>query len=636
MSEWSAKALESRVRTAWANPTGFYGWLTQVNHRSVGVRFMLTSFIFFVLAGIEALVIRLQLGAPLAEVISPAAYNQLFTMHGSSMMFLFAVPFLEGLAIYLVPLMIGTRDMAFPRLNAFGYWVYLIAGLTLQAALLLGIAPDAGWFNYPPLAGPGYSRGPNIDLWVTMITFIEVSALSAAVELIVTILRQRAPGMSLARMPIFVWGALVTAFMIVFAMPALIATSLLLLLDRFIGTHFFNVVAGGEPLLWQHLFWFFGHPDVYIIMVPALGIASAIIPTCVRRPLESYTLVTLSIVAIGFISFGLWVHHMYAAGLPLLGMTFFAAASKSITIPAALIIFAWIVTIWRGRPIYSVAFLFVIGFIVLLILGGITGVMVAAAPLDWQVHDTYFVVAHFHYVLIGGAVFPIFAALYHWFPKFTGRSMSERLGAWHFWSFFVGFNVTFFPMHILGFQGMPRRIYTFQPGLGWEPLNIVATIGAFGMALSVAIFVINVAWSWAAGRKAGPNPWGGAGLEWATESPPELYNFLTIPVVQRRDPLWDAEPMGSELCEQLPSANIDDPARPLREVLATSMLDATPRTRVVLPGPSIWPLWLALALTVAVLGAMLHVWLVPMGGVLATVALLGWHWRPSETPVEAA
>jgi cytochrome c oxidase subunit I+III len=624
-------ALTRALSRVWYQPSGFIGFLTNVNHRAVGLRFMVTSLVFFLLAGVEALIMRVQLASPMAEVTSPGTYNQLFTMHGSTMMFLFAVPFVEGLAIYVVPLMIGTRDMAFPRLNAFGYWIYLVAGVALHGALLAGVAPDAGWFNYPPLSGPGFSTGPNIDYWVTMITFIEFSALAAAVELVVTILRQRAPGMALHRMPVFVWSSLVTAVMIIFAMPPLIVTSMFLGLDRFAGTHFFHPVLGGEPLLWQHLFWFFGHPDVYIIFVPALGIISAIIPAAVRRPLAGYGVVVGSIVAIGVISFGLWVHHMYAAGLPLLGMSFFASASMMITIPTSLILVAFAYTIWRGRPIFDTAFLFVVAFFVVFILGGITGVMVASVPFDWQVHDTYFVVAHFHYVLIGGAIFPVFAAIYFWFPKVRGRLLGERLGKWSFWTIFVGFNVTFFPMHVLGLLGMPRRVYTYMPGLGWGALNFAISAGAFLLALGLLASFLNLVWSWFAGARAGPDPWRAPTLEWSTSSPPPVYNFRDIPAVVSREPRWHEARVGERA-----RVAIDHPHDVRREALITTTLDAAPDHRVGLPQPSVWPLFLALALGLAFLGAIVSLWFVPLGGALAAVALVGWHWPVPPQSEEAS
>jgi len=616
--------LDARLASVWATGPGFYGWLTAVNHRAIGLRYIVTAFVFLLLGGLLALVMRLQLAGPELAVLTPGGYNQFFTMHGSTMMFLFAVPMLEGIGIYLTPLMIGTRDMAFPRLNAFGYWVYAIAGVTLYVAFLFGTAPDGGWFNYPPFSGPGYSPTAGIDFWVTMITFIEVAALVASVELIVTVFKQRAPGMSLNRLPLFVWAQLVMAFMIVFAMPPLMLVSVQLMLDRVIGTHFFNAAAGGDPLLWQHLFWIFGHPDVYIILLPALGIVSMIVPVAARRPMAGYTLVAVAIVALGFLSFGLWVHHMYATGLPVLGMNFFAAVGMMITIPSAVQIFAWLVTIWRGRIVMTAAFLHVVGFLVLLIMGGITGIMVSAPAFDWQVHDTYFVVAHFHYVIVGGALFPILAALYFWFPKMTGRMLGERLGRWSFWATFVGLHVLFFPMHILGFEGMPRRVYTYLAGLGWDGMNLTSTIGAFVMAAGILVFLVNVFVSLLFGARAGADPWGGNTLEWATSSPPPPYNFPTIPVVRGRDPLWD------ETDAERESWATSDPEHPRREVMVTTLLDAAPDHIDLLPGPTIWPLWAAVGAAIAFLGSMIHLLLVPLGALVATVAFVAWLWPPRE------
>ncbi|HUF36277.1 MAG TPA: cbb3-type cytochrome c oxidase subunit I, partial [Gemmatimonadales bacterium] len=436
-----------RLWRTWERPPGVIGWLSAVNHRVIGFRFIATAMFFFLIGGLEALAMRAQLASPQAGLISPELYNQIMTMHGTTMMFFFAVPVMEGLGIYFVPLMLGARDMAFPRMNALGYWIYVIAGVTLYWGFLTGQAPEGGWTSYPPLTEQEYLPGLGMDTWATAITFLEISALLAAIELIVTIIKQRAPGMSVNRMPLFVWAILVMSFMIIFAMPAVMLASVMLGLDRLVGTAFFDPSAGGHPLLFQHLFWFFGHPEVYIIFVPALGIVSSVLPAFVRREIVGYTALAVATVLIGFVSFGLWVHHMFTTGVPILGAGFFAAASMIVAIPSGIQIFAWLATIWSARRVvWSTSLLFVLGFIVLFTLGGITGVMVASVPFDWQVHDTYFVVAHFHYVLIGGAVFPLFAGLYYWFPKITGRLLSERLGRWHFWLMFVGFNLTFFPM----------------------------------------------------------------------------------------------------------------------------------------------------------------------------------------------
>ncbi|HEV2706188.1 MAG TPA: cytochrome c oxidase subunit I [Pyrinomonadaceae bacterium] len=631
--------VDERERAAlaetWSDPPGFWGQIASVNHKTVGMRFIVTAFGFFILGGILAVLMRIQLARPENNFLGPDLYNQIFTMHGTTMMFLFAVPIMEAMAVYLVPLMLGTRNIAFPRLNAYGYWVYLFGGLMIYVAFILNVGPDVGWFSYPPLAGPEYSPGKRADFWAQLITFTEVAALVVATELITTIFKLRAPGMSLNRIPLYVWSVLVMSFMVFFAMPTVALASLSLILDRLVGTHFFNPAEGGDPLLWQHLFWFFGHPEVYIIFIPATGFVSAIIPTFVRRPIFGYTALVLSLISTGFIGFGLWVHHMFAAGLPRLGESFFTAATMMIVIPSGVQIFCWIATIWAGRPVFKTPLLFVLGFFFTFVLGGLTGVMQASVPLDLQVHDTYFVVAHFHYVLIGGAVFPLFGAFYYWFPKFTGRMLSEAWGKLNFWLMFVGFNLTFFPQHLLGLQGMPRRVYTYQPGLGWSEMNLLASAGGVLLTLGVLVFIFNAVRSRRTGAHAGDNPWGASTLEWATTSPPPNYNFLYLPTVAGREALWTQSP------EQPVVTGLRSD---VRQVLVTKMLDAEPDHIEQFPQPTLWPFWAAVATTALFIGSIFTPWAVVWGAIPVGVTLTGWFWpkrrqaeeRPPEEVTEKA
>ncbi len=619
----SAEEVEdvAELDRTWASPRGFLGWFQVVNHTNIGRRYVITAFIFFLLAGVLGLLMRTQLMQPEMKLLSPDLYNQIFTMHGITMMFLFAVPVMEGMATYIVPLMIGTRDMSFPRLNAFGYYVYLLGGITLYVALMFGIAPDAGWFNYPPLASQEYSPGMRVDIYAMLITFIEIAALVAAVELVVTIFKQRAPGMSLNRMPLFVWSILVTAFMIIFAMPVVMVASMFLAFDRNVGTHFYEALspAGQGPLLWQHLFWFFGHPEVYIIFIPALGMISSIVTTFARRPVYGYTALVLSIVGTGFLGFALWVHHMYTTGLPQLGLSFFTAASALIAIPAGVQIFCWIATLWGGRPQFKTPLLFVLGFFFIFVLGGLTGVMIASVPFDAQVHDTYFIVAHFHYVLIGGAVFPLFGGLYYWFPKFSGRMLSETAGKWSFVLMFVGFNISFFPMHNLGLMGMPRRVYTYIEGLGWNDLNLMATIGAYVLGVGILISLINVIYSALYGRESGPNPWDADTLEWACTSPPPNYNFSPMPAVESLHPMWDMKERGERLI--VTGVRTDK-----RQVLTTTLMDARPHALSNLARPSFAPLLLTGAVGLGFIGFLFSInWLI-LSFFLAFFAIVYWNY----------
>jgi cytochrome c oxidase subunit I+III len=613
----------------WRPLPGIAGFFTVVSYRTIGLRFIVSGFVFLLLGGVQALVMRTQLAQPNLDVVSSELFQQLFTMHGVTMMFFFAVPMFEGLAMYLVPLMIGSRDMAMPRLGALGYWIYVIAGITLYTGFFLGSGPDAGWFAHAPLSSDtSYTPSLGMDLWVTAIGLLEISALIAAVEIIVTIFKVRAPGMSMARMPIFVWAMLVMSFMILFAMPAVLLATVAVGLDRMAGTHFFNAAMGGDPSLYQHVFWFFGHPEVYIIFTPALGVVSAVLVTFVRRPIIAYSIVAMSFVAMGLLSFGVWVHHFFAIGIPPIGLSFFAVASMMVAIPSGIQMFAFIGTVWIGRPILNTPFLFLIGFVIIFVLGGVTGVMLAAVPFNWQVHDSYFVVAHLHYVLIGGALFPLFAGLFYWFPKFTGKLLDDQLGKWQFAVMFVGFNVTFFIQHVLGMQGMARRVYTYDADLGWGTFNLVSTIGSFVLAAGILMFVVNVVFSLARGRPAGMDPWRGPTLEWAVPSPPPQYTFLEPPVVRSLYPLWDP---GDTNPDVETAADRGVRLRPqirqdYRETFGTSVMDGEPESRVNLRDNSWWPFITSLTIGIGFVGAMFDLWFVPIGAVLFFFAMLGWHW----------
>ena len=610
------------LEKVWSDPPGFRGWLVTVNHKRVALRYIVSAMLFFVLGGIEAALMRIQLARPENTFIGPDLYNQMFTVHGTTMMFLFAVPIMEAVGLYLVPLMIGTRNVCFPRLNAYGYWTYLIGGLLIYSGLILNTGPDTGWFSYVPLAGPEFSPGKRVDVWAQMVTFTEISAIVSAVEIIVTAFKQRAPGMSLNRVPLFVWALVVASFMVLFAMPVVATGSMMLAMDRLVGTHFFNPAEGGDALLWQHIYWFFGHPEVYIIFIPSLGVVSSIVATFTGRPIFGYPAAVLSLIATGFLSFGLWVHHMFATPLPQLGQTFFTAASAMIAVPTGVQIFCWIATIWSGRPRWTTPMLFATAFVALFTIGGLSGLFLAAVPVDLQLTDTYFLPGHIHYVLLGGMVFPLLAGLHYWFPKFSGRMLSERLGKLSFGLLFVGMNVTFFPFFILALMGMPRRVYTYLPETGWGGWALVSTVGVGLLTLGLLVFVTNVIVALRQGQAAPADPWAGETLEWATASPPPAYNFAHIPVARGRSALWAA---GAEL----PVVTGLD--QHTREVLITTVVDAVPDSRHEQPGPTIAPFLLGCATGVTFICGMFTPWAFVFGPALGYFALLWWAW-PRGTP----
>jgi cytochrome c oxidase subunit I len=513
-------------------------WVTTTDHKKIGIMYMVLTFVFFCLGGIEALIMRVQLSVPNNTLVTPEKYNQLLTMHGTTMIFLFVVPVMAGFGNYFVPLMIGARDMAFPRLNALSFWLLLFGGIVFYATIFFQ-PPEAGWWSYPPLSSALYSPSGGQDAWIFLIHLTGISSLVGAINFYATIVNMRAPGMSWGRLPLFVWSILVYAILLIIALPVVAAAVTMLLTDRHFGTHFFDPTAHGSPVLWQHLFWFFGHPEVYIMILPGFGIISEVIPVFSRKPIFGYKAIAAATAVIAFLAVLVWGHHLFASPLPVVVLGFFMLSSFLIGVPTGVKIFNWIATLWRGSLVMTTSLYFAIGFIAIFTIGGITGVFLAVFPVDWQLNDTYFVVAHFHYVLMGGAVFTVFAGIYYWYPKITGRLLNEPLGKWSFWLMFIGFNVTFFVMHALGLSGMPRRIYTYQPGLGWSLYNMISTIGSFILGFGVLLTIINVVRSLKKGAIAGPDPWKGNTLEWFTTSPPPVNNFDTIPRVRSVEPMRD-------------------------------------------------------------------------------------------------
>jgi cytochrome c oxidase subunit I+III len=616
---------------AWATPKGFR-IVTAVNNTVIGVFYIGIAFLFFLLAGVLALLMRTQLAVPENDFLGQDLYNQIFTVHGTTMMFLFAVPAVEALGVLLLPQMLAARDLPFPRLSAFAIWAYVVGGLVFFSTVFYDLAPKGGWFMYPPLTLTEFSPGDNADFWLLGIGFIEISAIAGAVEIVVGALKTRPPGMTLTKMPIFAWAMLIFAAMIIFAFPAVILATMLLEIERSFGWPFFTAAKGGDPLLWQHLFWFFGHPEVYIIFLPAAGLVSMIVPTMARRPLVGYHLIVVALIGTGFFSFGLWVHHMFTTGIPALSLGFFSAASMAVAVPSGIQVFSWIATIAAGGKFrFTTPSLFVLGFLFIFTVGGLTGVMVALVPIDFQVHDTYFVVAHFHYVLIGGMVFPLFATFYYWAPMVSQKPLSERLGRWTFWLMFVGFNIAFFPMHITGLRGMPRRVWTYPGDLGWDALNMVSTAGAYVFAAGVLVFVVDLFRNFrpSAGGGSG-NPWDAGTLEWL---PGDVYATRSIPLVTSREPLWDQPDLAKEVEEGrhfLPGAPTG-----YRETIVTSPVEAKPQYVIQMPGPG----WSHLIAAVFMAGFFLLLTIklvVPalICGVISIGTMIYWGWGLDPGPAK--
>ena len=598
------------------HPTGIWSWITTIDHKRIGILYGVSAFVLFIIGGIEALLMRTQLASSDLDIVSPEVFNQLFTMHGTTMIFLAIMPMGAAFFNYIVPLQIGARDVAFPRLNAFSYWTFLAGAIMLNMSWFLGGAPNAGWFGYSPITGAAYNPGHGVDFWLVSLQILGIASLAAAFNFIVTIINMRAPGMSLTRMPLFTWMTLVTSFLLILAFPVITVALIELMFDRFFGTNFFVVAAGASPVLWQHLFWVFGHPEVYILILPAMGIVSEVLPTFSKKPLFGYRVIVLSGIIIGFMGWMVWSHHMFTVGLGPVANSVFTITTMAIAIPTGVKIFNWLGTMWKGHIDFKTPMLFAVGFIVTFTIGGISGIMHAQAASDAQQQDTYFIVAHLHYVLFGGSILALLAGIYYWFPKFSGRMYNERLGQLNFWLAFIAFNVTFFPMHFTGLDGMPRRIYTYSSEFGWDFWNAVSTAGAFMLAASIVVFVYNIAWSWMKGEEAGDDPWDARTLEWSISSPPPEYNFEEIPTVHEIDDWWAQK------------------RRPVRQPVPVGGGSGEAEHSIHLPQPSYWPILVSIGLLIGGYGLIYNVAVAAIGGAITLVATYAWSFEPVNDPDE--
>ncbi|MCO5148458.1 MULTISPECIES: cytochrome c oxidase subunit I [unclassified Shinella] len=617
------KAQEAELRDVWRTPSGWRYW-TSVNNTEIGLWYGSAAFLFMLFAGVLALLVRVQLAVPGNDFLSADTFNQAFTLHGTVMMFLFAVPIFEAVAIFLLPSMLGARELPFPRLSAFGFWSFALGGIFVCGSIFFGAAPNTGWFMYPPLATDKEYSGIGADIWLLGLSFIEVASIAAAVELIVGIMKCRAPGMRINMMPLFAWYLLIVAGMILFAFPPLIAGDILFEMERMFDWPFFDAERGGDPLLWQHLFWIFGHPEVYIIFLPAIALMAMIVPTFAQRPIVGYSWIVLAAVGTGFLSFGLWVHHMFTTGLPQISLAFFSAASEAVAIPTGVQIFVFIATMLAGRVIFSVPMLFGAGGLAIFIIGGLTGVMVALVPFDWQAHDTYFIVAHLHYVLIGGMLFPVVAGIYYYYPLLNARKLSDSLGKIAFWLMFIGFNVAFFPMHLAGLRGMPRRVFTYPADIGWDWFNLISTIGAFIFAAGVLVVVVDVLRPKHRQPKEEQNPWNAGTLEWISE-PEEKWGVRSIPIIESRYPIWDQP----DLIEGIKAGRyyLPDAKDGARETLVTSVLDAEPIQCLRVGGTSVLSILAAFSLGGVFIALTFHWWIMTaVSAVMTFAAIVAWLW----------